>query len=88
MSQCEHSHLAHYKHFCLYCKFKFYYPKILRVVGGADTPKKSYSSSAEFAGTYYTIIINFSVLLQIHILLSSYFEGGTDTPKIKPPNPT
>ena len=39
MSRCEHSHLAHYKHFCLYCKFKFYYPKILRVVGGADTPK-------------------------------------------------
>ena len=39
MSRCEHNHLAHYKHFCLYCKFKFYYPEILRVVGGADTPK-------------------------------------------------
>ena len=39
MSRCEHNHLAHYKPFCLCCKFKFYYPEILRVVGGADTPK-------------------------------------------------
>ena len=39
MSRCEHNHLAHYKPFCLCCKFKFYYPEILREVGGADTPK-------------------------------------------------
>ena len=34
MSQCEHTHLAHYKHFCFYCNVKFYYPEILRVVRG------------------------------------------------------
>ena len=39
MSQCEHTHLAQYKHFCFYCKVKFYYPEILRVVGGVDTQK-------------------------------------------------
>ena len=31
MSQWEHTHLAHYKHFCFYCKFKFNYSEILRV---------------------------------------------------------
>ena len=70
MSQCEHTHLAHSKHFCFYCKFKFYDPEILRVMGGVDTQKiKLLKLSCAFRYLQHNNYKLFLILLQIQILL-------------------
>ena len=70
MSQCEHTHLAHSKHFCSYCKFKFYDPEILRVMGGVDTQKiKLLKLSCAFRYLQHNNYKLFLILLQIQILL-------------------
>ena len=85
MSQCEHTHLAQYKHFCFYCKVKFYYPEILRVVGGVDTQKIKLlklswdsrfllNNNYKLFCFYYTFKFCFPEKMVV---------GGADAPKIK-----
>ena len=82
MSQCEHTHLAHYKHFCFYCKFKFYYPEILRVVACVDTQKikllkQSWASrfllhnNYKLFCFYYKFIFCFPMSLRVLLILKN-----------------